>query len=111
MPMNYAVIEIGGAQQRVSPGDMIRVNRLAAGQTKLGESLAFDRVLMVRTEGAVKVGSPLVAGAAVKATVLGDVKGKKVLVFKKKRRKQYRRTRGHRQQYTTLRIDEIQAGN
>ncbi|HZI94527.1 MAG TPA: 50S ribosomal protein L21 [Patescibacteria group bacterium] len=109
--MNYAVIEIAGAQQRVSPGDMIRVNRLASGGTKQGDSLAFDRVLMVRTEGTLKVGSPLVAGAAVTATVLGDVKGKKVLVFKKKKRKQYRRTKGHRQQYTTLRIDEIQAGN
>jgi len=109
--MNYAVIEIAGAQQRVSPGDLIRVNRLASGETKQGDSLAFDRVLMVRSEGTLKVGSPLVPGAAVKATVLGDVKGKKVLVFKKKKRKQYRRTKGHRQQYTTLRIDEIQAGN
>lgn len=108
--MNYAIIEIAGAQQRVSPGDMIRVNRLDAGRTKQGDSLAFDRVLMVRAEGTLKVGSPLVAGAAVKATVMGDVKGKKVLVFKKKKRKQYRRTRGHRQQFTTLRIDEIEAG-
>jgi large subunit ribosomal protein L21 len=109
--MNYAIIEIGGAQQRVSPGDMIRVNRLAAGQTKPGETLAFDRVLMVRAEGALKVGAPLVPGAAVTATVLGDIKGKKVLIFKKKRTKQYRRTKGHRQQYTTLRVDEIQAGS
>ena len=109
--MNYAIIEIAGAQQKVSPGDMIRVNRLTPAEAKEGESLAFDRVLMVRADGTLKVGSPLVAGAAVKATVLGEVKGKKVLVFKKKRRKQYRRTRGHRQQYTTLRIDEIQAGN
>jgi len=57
------------------------------------------------------VGSPLVEGALVRATVLGEIKGKKVLVFKKKKRKQYRRTRGHRQQYTSLRIEEIQAGN
>jgi len=109
--MNYAIIEIGGAQERVSPGDMIRVNKLDAKTAKQGESLAFERVLMVRAEGTLKVGSPVVPGAAVKATVLGDVKGKKVLIFKKKKRKQYRRTRGHRQQYTTLRIDEIQAGN
>jgi len=109
--MNYAIIEIAGAQQKVSPGETIRVNRLASLKAKEGDSLAFDRVLLVRSEGTLKVGSPLVAGAAVKATVLGEVKGKKVLVFKKKRRKQYRRTRGHRQQYTTLRIDEIQAGN
>ena len=109
--MNYAVIEIAGAQQKVSPGDMIRVNRLASVEAKQGASLAFDRVLMIRVEGTLKVGSPLIAGAAVKATVVGEIKGKKVLVFKKKRRKQYRRTRGHRQQYTTLRIDEIRAGN
>ena len=109
--MNYAIIEIAGAQQKVSPGETIRVNRLTSMNAKEGDSLAFDRVLLVRSEGTLKVGSPLVEGAAVKATVVGDVKGKKVLVFKKKRTKQYRRTRGHRQLYTTLRIDEIQAGN
>lgn len=108
--MDYAIIEIGGSQQRVEPGDLIRVNRLAAGQTRQGETLELDRILMVRSGDALKVGSPLVAGAAVKVTVMGDVKGKKVLVFKKKKRKQYRRTKGHRQQYTTLRIDGIKSG-
>jgi len=109
--MNYAIIEIGGAQQRVSPGDTIRVNKLDPAAAGSGGKLAIERVLMVRADKTLKVGSPLVAGAAVKATVLGEMKGKKVLVFKKKKRKQYRRTKGHRQQYTTLRIDEIQAGN
>ena len=108
--MNYAIIDIGGTQQRVSPGDTIRVNRLGGENVEQGKSLEIDRVLMVNTDGSLKVGSPLVAGALVKATVIGEIKGKKVLIFKKKRTKQYRRTRGHRQQYTTLRIDAIQAG-
>jgi len=108
--MNYAIIDIGGTQQRVSPGDTIRVNRLGGENAELGKSLEIDRVLMVNTDGSLKVGSPLVAGAVVKATIMGEIKGKKVLIFKKKRTKQYRRTRGHRQQYTTLRIDAIQAG-
>jgi large subunit ribosomal protein L21 len=107
--MDYAIIEIAGGQQRVSPGDTIRVNRLSQ-ELEEGATLALNRVLMVKTGEDLKVGSPTVEGATVQATVLGQVKGKKVLVFKKKRRKQYRRTRGHRQQYTTLRIDTIQAG-
>jgi large subunit ribosomal protein L21 len=109
--MNYAIIDIGGTQQRVSPGDTIRVNRLDPERAGEGHSVEIDRVLMVRADGALLVGSPLVEGALVRATVLGEIKGKKVLVFKKKKRKQYRRTRGHRQQYTSLRIEEIQAGN
>jgi large subunit ribosomal protein L21 len=107
--MDYAIIEIAGGQQRVSPGDTIRVNRLSQ-ELEDGATLALNRVLMVKTGEGLKVGSPTVEGAVVQVTVLGQVKGKKVLVFKKKRRKQYRRTRGHRQQYTTLRIDTIQAG-
>ena len=109
--MNYAIIDIGGTQQRVSPGDTIRVNRLDPERAGEGQSVEIDRVLMVRADGALRVGSPLVEGARVRATVLGEIKGKKVLVFKKKKRKQYRRTRGHRQQYTSLRIEEIQTGN
>jgi large subunit ribosomal protein L21 len=108
--MNYAIIDIGGAQQRVSPGDLIRVNKLGAASARQGETLKLDRVLMVRGESGTRVGSPLVEGASVVATVMGEMKGKKVLIFKKKKRKQYRRTKGHRQQYTTLRIEEISAG-
>jgi len=108
--MSYAVIEIGGGQRKVSPGDTIRVNRLASIEAEKGTEVALSRVLMVSDGGTVRIGSPLVEGAVVKATVLGEIKGKKVLVFKKKRRKQYRRTRGHRQQYTTLRIEGIEAG-
>ena len=108
--MNYAIIDIGGTQQRVSPGDTIRVNRLSGENIELGKSLEIERVLMVSADGSLKVGSPLVKGAKVQATVMAEIKGKKVLVFKKKRTKQYRKTNGHRQQYTTLRIDAIQAG-
>jgi len=108
--MNYAIIDIGGTQQRVSPGDMIRVNRLGGDNIEPGKSLELDRVLMVKTDTSTKVGSPLVAGAKVQATVMAEIKGKKVLIFKKKRTKQYRKTNGHRQLYTTLRIDAIQAG-
>lgn len=108
--MTYAIIDIGGTQQRVSPGDTIRVNRLSGDNITLGQSLEIDRVLMVKTDSSTIVGSPLIEGAKVKATIMAEIKGKKVLIFKKKRTKQYRKTNGHRQQYTTLRIDAIQAG-
>ena len=106
--MDYAIIEIGGAQQRVSPGDTIRVNRLPSDEAKVGKSIAIERVLLVRSKKTLEIGAPLVEGATVKATVLSETKGKKIIVFKKKRTKQYRRTRGHRALHTTLRIDEIQ---
>jgi len=106
--MSYAIVEIGGSQRRVSPGDRIRVQRLdAAG----GESVTLEKVLVIQSGEAVRVGTPYVAGATVTAKVLGEIKGRKVLVFKKKRRKQYRRTRGHRQIFTSLQIDEIRAGD
>ena len=109
--MNYAIIEIGGSQQRVSPGDVIKVEKLPEEQAAQGGTLQIDRVLLVREDEGVKVGAPLVEGASVKATVLGSGKTKKVIVFKKKRRKQYRRLRGHRQIFTSLQIDEIRAGD
>lgn len=103
--MSYAIVEIGGAQHRVSPGDRIQVQRLAdTGKVTL------ERVLLVQDKGGLKVGSPYVEGAAVAATVLGEEKGRKVLIFKKKRRKGYRRTRGHRQAFTQLQIDSISPG-
>ena len=108
--MEYAIVEIGGAQQRVSPGDLIRVNRLPSDEATVGKSIAIDRVLLVRSKKSLEIGSPIVEGATVKATVVSETKGKKVIVFKKKRRKQYRRTRGHRALHTTLRIDAIQTG-
>lgn len=106
--MSYAIVEIGGMQHRVSPGDEIRVQRLNSSE---GDSLTLDKVLIVQSGEAVRIGTPYVEGASVSAKVLGEVKGKKVLVFKKKRRKQYRRLRGHRQIFTSLQIDEIRAGD
>jgi len=105
--MNYAIVEVGSTQHRVAPGDHIRVQRLGG---EAGASVSLDHVLLVQTEAGTKVGNPYVAGAAVKATVLGEIKAKKVIIFKKKRRKQYRRTRGHRQILTSLQIDEILLG-
>jgi large subunit ribosomal protein L21 len=108
--MSYAIVEIGGAQHRVSPGDRIRVQRLhAAGKTE-GE-VTLEKVLLVQGDGGIKLGAPYVEGAAVTARVLGEMKGPKVLVFKKKKRKGYRRTRGHRQAYTSLLIGEIRPGD
>jgi large subunit ribosomal protein L21 len=102
----YAIIRSGGKQYRVSQGDTIYVERL--GQTT-GETVTLGEVLFVGdAEGSTKVGAPLVSGASVAATVLEQGRDQKVRVFKFKHRKHYRRTRGHRQSYTALRIDSIQ---
>ena len=106
--MNYAIVEVGGAQHRVSPGDRIKVQRMGI---DAGGSVTLDKVLLVQAEGALKVGDPYVAGASVAATVLREAKERKILIFKKKRRKQYRRTRGHRQILTSLQIDDIRPGS
>jgi large subunit ribosomal protein L21 len=103
----YAVIETGGKQYRVQPGDVIDVERFATPEK--GDSVEFDRVLMIGGEGDVKVGSPVVEGARVSGVSLGPVRAPKVLVFKFKRRKQYRRKNGHRQDLLRVRIEGIQA--
>ncbi len=101
----YAIVEIAGQQFKVEAGKEIFVQRLGAAKDAAVE---FDKVLLVDNEGAVKVGSPYVEGAVVKATVLDEmVKGDKVLVFKKIRRKGYQKLNGHRQQFTKIRIDAI----
>jgi large subunit ribosomal protein L21 len=106
----YAVIETGGKQYRVEKGDVLDVERPAA-VVKENEAITFDRVLFLggAASGAVQVGAPLVSGAAVKATVVSEIRGPKVLVFKKKKRKQYRRLNGHRQDLVRVRIDSITA--
>ncbi len=102
----YAIIRTGGKQYRVSQGDTIYVERL--GQNP-GETVTLSEVLLVGdAEGGSKVGAPLLGGAKVAATVLEQGRDHKVRVFKYKKRKHYRRTRGHRQSYTALRIDSIQ---
>ena len=101
----YAIVDIAGHQFKVEAGMEIFVNRLAA---EKGAAVEFDKVLLVDADGAVKVGAPYVEGAVVKATVLDDTcRGKKILVFKKKRRKGYQKLNGHRQDLTKLQINEI----
>ncbi len=101
----YAIVEIAGQQFKVEAGMEIFVNRLPE---EKGASLELDKVLLVDADGAVKVGAPYVEGAVVKATVLDDsCRGKKVLVFKKKRRKGYQKLTGHRQDLTKIQINEI----
>jgi large subunit ribosomal protein L21 len=101
----YAVIESGGKQYRVEPGDVLDVERL--GEVGDGGSVEFDRVLLVAGDAELQVGTPAVEGARVKATLLGGAHGPKVRIFKTKKRKGYRRTRGHRQHLDRVRIDEI----
>ena len=100
----YAVIRSGGKQYRVAPGQTIRLETLAG---EVGAKVELGDVLLVENEGNVQVGSPLITNAKVQATVLEHDRAKKILVFKKKRKKQYRRTQGHRQDYTSVRIDNI----
>jgi large subunit ribosomal protein L21 len=100
----YAVIRSGGKQYRVAPGQTVRLETVAG---EVGAKVELGDVLLVENEGNVQVGSPLIANAKVQATVLEHDRAKKILVFKKKRKKQYRRTQGHRQDYTAVRIDNI----
>ena len=100
----YAVVRTGGKQLRVSPGDVVRVERLAGDR---GDKIDLEEVLLIGGDKVV-VGTPRVEGARVVATIQGEAKGPKLKVFKKKRRKRYRLTRGHRQHYTELRIDSIE---
>ena len=100
----YAVIRTGGKQYRVAPNDVIQVERLSTGP---GESVDFDEVLQVGEGAATTAGTPLVKGAMVRAEVLEEVRGEKIIVFKKKRRQGYRRKQGHRQNLTVLRITDI----
>lgn len=102
----FAIVEIGGKQFKVRENDRIYIPRQEA---EPEASLTFDRVLLVSNEKSVQVGTPLVDGASVGATVLAQVKADKVLVFKKKRRKRFRVKRGHRQPYTQIRIDSVKA--
>jgi large subunit ribosomal protein L21 len=105
--MHYAIIRTGGKQYRVAAGDVIRVEKLDGAP---GSEVHFTEVLMTAAEGALRLGTPLVAGARVTAEVLQQGKAKKVLIFKKKRRKNYRRRQGHRQQFTAVRVTQIETG-
>ena len=100
----YAIVEIAGQQFKVAKDQQIFVHRL---NQKEGDKVSFDNVLLVDNDGKVKVGAPAVKGAKVDATVIEHAKGDKVIVFKKKRRKGYRKKDGHRQQFTSIKIDHI----
>ena len=100
----YAVVETGGKQYKVSAGETIEVEKLPS---KVGQAVELDRVLLVSDENKVKVGNPNVEGAKVMATVTGQGKGRKVIVFKYKPHNRYRRKCSHRQTHTRLRIDQI----
>lgn len=102
----YAVIKTGGKQYRVSEGQSLRVEKVA-GQP--GDKVIFDQVLMLGGDEP-KVGKPTVGGAKVEATILAQDRAKKIIVFKFRRRKNYRRKQGHRQPYTELQINTISAG-
>ena len=100
----YAVIRTGGKQYRVVPGQTLRLEKL---EGEPGSRVQLGEVLVVENEGKLQAGTPLLANAKVEATVLQHDRAKKIIVFKKKRKKQYRRTRGHRQDFTAVRIESI----
>jgi len=102
----YAVIKTGGKQYRVAAGEKIKVEQIAA---EVGQEVVLDQVLAVGSGAELKVGSPLVTGASVKATVLAHGKHAKVRIFKMRRRKHYQKHQGHRQQFTELHITAIAA--
>lgn len=103
----YAVIQTGGKQYRVAEGDAVRVEKLAG---DAGAKLSFDSLLFADDGGNVRVGRPVVPGVKVEAEILEQGRGKKIVLFKYKRRKSYRRKGGHRQPYTALKITSIKAG-
>jgi large subunit ribosomal protein L21 len=102
----YAIIDDKGRQYTVKKGDLVDVDLKG---TPEQQSITFDRVLMVRGDEGVKIGTPTIAGAKVVASVVGEVKGKKIIIRKYRRRKNYRRKQGHRQHFTRVRIESIEA--
>jgi len=100
----YAVIKSGGKQYKVAAGEKLKIEQIP---TQVGEKVSLDQVLMVSQGDKVSVGSPLVDGAVVSATVLGHGRADKVKIFKMRRRKHYQKRQGHRQNFTEVMIDEI----
>ncbi len=102
--MTFAVIRTGGKQYRVTPNSVLKVEKLEA---EAGATITFHDVLAVGSEAGLTLGAPTVPGASVSATVLEQARADKIIIFKKKRRQNYRRKRGHRQHVTVLRIGDI----
>lgn len=103
----YAVIETGGKQYRVEPGDTVRVESLPG---EMGDAIAFDRVLLISDDESVAVGRPVIEGARVTGEIVEHGLGEKLTVYKFKRRKNQRKRNGHRQQYTAVKINEVVHG-
>jgi len=104
MTQNYAIVETGGKQYKVAPGQKIKVDRLPCSE---GEDIELSRVLLIADDGGTEIGTPTIEGAKVIATCLGEAKGDKVIVFKYKPKVRYRRKKGHRQLHARLEIREI----
>jgi large subunit ribosomal protein L21 len=102
----YAVVSTGGKQYKVQKGETLRIEKIPG---EVGGKVTFDKVLLVADGENIRVGQPMVEKAAVQASIVEQDKAKKILVFKYKRRKRYRRKAGHRQPYTAIRIDGIEA--
>jgi len=102
----FAVVRTGGKQLRVEPGAAVRVEKL---EGSVGDSIELSEVLLVGAEDGPKIGTPLLAGAKVVGTITAQGRGPKLTIFKLKRRKGYRRKAGHRQSYTEIRVDKIEA--
>jgi large subunit ribosomal protein L21 len=100
----YAIVQSGGKQYKVAPGDVLKVERL---EVEVGDKVELTQVLLVHDQDRLLVGKPVVKEAKVLAEVNQQARSKKIIIFKKKRRKNYRRTKGHRQSFTQLKITEI----
>lgn len=100
----YAVIKTGGKQHKVSEGDVIAIEKINGDK---GDAIVFDQVLMVEKDGDIRIGKPVVEGAKVTGEILAQTKAKKLIVFKMKKRKGFHKKNGHRQQLTSMRINEI----
>lgn len=103
----YAIIDTGGFQQKVTPGDTVRVQKI---DSAAGTAVTFEHVLLVSNDDQILIGIPYVKNASVTAELLDDEKGKKIIIFKKKPRKGHKKTRGHRQQYSLVTVKDIVVG-
>ncbi|RLB06952.1 MAG: 50S ribosomal protein L21 [Deltaproteobacteria bacterium] len=100
----YAIVEAGGKQYKVAKGDLIKVEKI---EGEVGEKVELDKVLLIKAEDGVKLGKPTLAGAKVVGRIKQQGRGEKIVIFKYKRRKNYRRKQGHRQYYTWIEIEDI----